>query len=181
MNCAIVYSSRTGNTRMLAEALRAALPPQACVYFGPPDGAALAADRLYVGFWTDRGACDADTAAFLSQLVDKEVFLFGTAGFGGAPAYFEGIVQRTRRCLPAGNALIGAYMCQGRMPAAVRARYERMLASPSPAPNLRELLDNFDRAASHPDGADLERLIHAVAPSFNIRQEDKQEKRSMST
>ena len=43
MSYAIVYSSRTGNTRMLAEALRAALPPQACVYFGPPDGAALAA------------------------------------------------------------------------------------------------------------------------------------------
>ena len=165
MSYAIVYSSRTGNTRMLAEALRAALPPQACVYFGPPDDAALAADRLYVGFWTDKGICDTDTAAFLSKLSGREVFLFGTAGFGGAPAYFEGIVQRTRRCLPAGNALVGAYMCQGRMPAAVRARYERMLDSPSPAPNLRELLDNFDRAASHPDGADLARLIQAVVPS----------------
>ena len=82
-------------------------------------------------------------------------------------------MQRTRRCLPEGNALVGAYMCQGRMPAAVRARYERMLASPSPAPNLREPLDNFDRAASHPDGADLERLIRAATPTFTFRQEDK--------
>lgn len=158
MNCAIVYSSRTGNTRMLAEALRAALPPQACVYFGPPDGAALAADRLYVGFWTDRGACDADTAAFLSQLVDKEVFLFGTAGFGGAPDYFEKILATVKEKLPGSVSLCGSFLCQGKMPEGVRRRYEAMPDSPTRS----SMLENFDRALSHPDEEDLEALRRAV-------------------
>ena len=32
MTCAIVYSSRTGNTKQLAEAVRASLGEQTCLY-----------------------------------------------------------------------------------------------------------------------------------------------------
>lgn len=35
----VLFSSRTGNTRALAEAIRAALPQEACVYFGESDAA----------------------------------------------------------------------------------------------------------------------------------------------
>ena len=56
MSYAIVYSSRTGNTELLARAIQSALPAEDCLYFGGPDAAALAADRLYVGFWTTRAA-----------------------------------------------------------------------------------------------------------------------------
>lgn len=41
MTCAIVYSSRTGNTKQLAEAVRASLGEQTCLYMGPPDDRAL--------------------------------------------------------------------------------------------------------------------------------------------
>ena len=82
MSYAIVYSSRTGNTELLARAIQSALPAEDCLYFGGPDAAALAADRLYVGFWTDKGSCDEALAAFLATVEHKEVFLFGTAGFG---------------------------------------------------------------------------------------------------
>ena len=87
MTYAIVYSSRTGNTERLAQAIRQALPPEECLYFGPPAPQARAAERIYVGFWTDKGDCDAQTRAFLSELRGKEIFLFGTAGFGVASVY----------------------------------------------------------------------------------------------
>lgn len=83
MSYAIVFSSKTGNTALLAQTLREQLPQADCCYFGAPDAAALAADTLYVGFWTDKGKADADTLDFLKQLRGKRVFLFGTAGFGG--------------------------------------------------------------------------------------------------
>ena len=35
----VLFSSRTGNTRALAEAIRAALPQEACVYFGESSAA----------------------------------------------------------------------------------------------------------------------------------------------
>ena len=86
MRYAVVYSSRTGNTEQLAQAVREALPGQECLYFGPPDEAALEAQTVYAGFWTDKGSCDEEMARFLKRLTDQRVFLFGTAGFGGAPA-----------------------------------------------------------------------------------------------
>ena len=58
MKYAIVYSSRTGNTELLAQRLRDSLPKEDCLYVGPPNKEALAAEKLYVGFWTDKGTCD---------------------------------------------------------------------------------------------------------------------------
>ena len=94
MRYAIVYSSPTGNTALLAQAIREALPQAGCLYFGGPDPKALEAETVYVGFWTDKGTCDAQTAGFLQTLTNQRVVLFGTAGFGGAPAYFAQILDR---------------------------------------------------------------------------------------
>ena len=131
-------------------------------YFGAPDAAALAADTLYVGFWTDKGKADADTLDFLKQLRGKRVFLFGTAGFGGSAPYFEKILAATRKALDGSNTVIGCFMCQGKMPVSVRQRYEAMKAKPLHIPNLDALIENFDKALSHPDAADLEQLKQAV-------------------
>lgn len=158
MSYSIVYSSRTGNTHALAEAIRDALPPADCCYFGTPDAAALKADRLYIGFWTDKGTCDGDTAAFLARLTDQEVFLFGTAGFGGSEAYFDQIVQRVEALLSPTVQAVGHYLCQGRMPQAVRTRYEAMEDSP----RRTQMLENFDAALPHPDENDLRKLQKAV-------------------
>lgn len=158
MSYSIVYSSRTGNTALLAQTIRDTLPASDCVYFGAPDAKALAADTIYAGFWTDKGTCDEQIVQFLQSLSGQKVFLFGTAGFGGAPAYFEQILNRVRENLPETTELIGSYMCQGKMPAAVRARYEAMEDNPRRA----AMIENFDRALSHPDAQDLDALANAV-------------------
>ena len=46
MSYAIVYSSRTGNTAMLARAVREALPQEDSRYFGAPAPQALDADTV---------------------------------------------------------------------------------------------------------------------------------------
>lgn len=158
MSYAIVYSSRTGNTAMLAQAVREALPQEDCRYFGAPAPQALAADTVYVGFWTDKGTCDEPTARFLQSLTDQKVFLFGTAGFGGAPAYFQQILDRVKANLAPGVQVTGTYMCQGKMPQAVRDRY----AAIEENPRRTAMLENFDQALSHPDQEDLARLQAAV-------------------
>lgn len=57
----ILYSSATGNTRLLADTIRAALPPELCDAFGAAGEMAAESELLYVGFWTDKGNADADT------------------------------------------------------------------------------------------------------------------------
>ncbi len=160
MTFAIVYVSRTGNTRLLAETIRDSLPKDSCLWCGGPDDRALAADRLYLGFWTDKGDCGPEMAEFLAKAAGKEVFLFGTAGFGGAPEYFEQILARAAGHLPASARLIGRFMCQGRMPQAVRDRYAALPESPRRA----MMLENFDRALPHPDAGDLAALKAALPP-----------------
>ena len=98
-------------------------------------------------------------ADFLKQLTGQKVFLFGTAGFGGSEAYFAQIMERVKGNLAPGVQVLGTYMCQGKMPQAVRTRYEQMPESPRRA----MMLANFDQAVSHPDTADLARLKEAVA------------------
>lgn len=162
MSYAIIYSSKSGNTKMLAETIRETLPEAECVYFGEADKAALEAERLYIGFWTDKGCCDSGLAEFLADVKGKEIFLFGTAGFGGEQAYFEQILNRVREKLDGSNTVIGTYMCQGKMPMGIRARYEKMLEAPDHAPNLEAMIENFDKALSHPDKEDLEALKAAL-------------------
>lgn len=158
MSYAIVYSSPTGNTAMLAQTIREALPQAECCYFGEPDDQALSAKRIYVGFWTDKGTCDEQTARFLERLTDQQVFLFGTAGFGGAAAYFDQILSRVKEKLGPEVQVIGTYMCQGKMSPAVRRRYEAMEDSP----RRTAMLENFDKAVSHPDAQDLAQLKAAL-------------------
>ena len=46
----IIFSSLTGNTKKLAETIRAVLPAEDCDYFGAPETAELHSEMLYVGF-----------------------------------------------------------------------------------------------------------------------------------
>ena len=139
----IIFSSPTGNTRLLADAIRDALPEENCNYFGVCENADTQSDILFIGFWTDKGTADKATLDLLEKLKNKRIFLFGTAGFGG-------------------NITVGEYMCQGKMPQTVRERYIKMKSLPNPVPNLDMLIENFDRALSHPDENDLKRLRLSV-------------------
>ena len=76
----IIFSSLTGNTKKLADTIRAVLPSEDCDYFGAPETAELHSEMLYVGFWTDKGNADSAVLQLLSKLRDKKIFLFGDGG-----------------------------------------------------------------------------------------------------
>ena len=162
MTYAIVFSSRTGNTQRLAMTIRDSLPAEECLYCGFPTSEALAADVLYVGFWTDKGDCDPTVADFLRQITGQKLFLFGTAGFGGAPEYFTRIVERVCGHLPRHVSPAAWYMCQGKVPETVRTRYEAL----PEGPHRTAVLENFDRALSHPSQEDLDALSAAVRAAY---------------
>lgn len=167
MSYAIVYESSTGNTEQLAKAVADALPNEERLAFGQVDevdrDAVAQADRVYAGFWTNRGDCGDELAEVLATLAGKDVFLFGTAGFGADETYFAGVMARVAAHLPASAQVVGSFMCQGRMPASVRVRYERQAeANPAQAARMRQLIENFDEAANHPNDDDLARLRAAV-------------------
>lgn len=161
---AILFSSRTGNTKILADAIRAALPEEDCAFFGEVGSVAEIPEvkTVYLGFWTDKGNADEAALNVLKNLRNKNVFLFGTAGFGVEDAYFQRVLNNVKASMDESNTLVGEFMCQGKMQQAVRDRYVKMKEQPDAAPNLDQMIDNFDRALSHPDEADLEHLRREI-------------------
>lgn len=181
----IVFSSRTGNTAELAEAVREALPEGTCEYFGSVNGdggfdgrgyagagcgrtssAIPASETLFVGFWTNQGVADQAAQKLLGQLRNRKIFLLGTAGFGGSEAYFQAILDKTKAFIDDSNTVIGTYMCQGKMPLSVRERYMKMKEQPDHMPNIDAMIENFDKALSHPDADDLVKLANLVSEAI---------------
>lgn len=158
----IVFSSLTGNTKKLADVIHETLPKNECDYFGTIEAQVPQSKLLYVGFWTDKGNADHKTLELLSKLKNKKIFLFGTAGFGGSDVYFQKILGQIRQSIDSSNVVVGEYMCQGKMSQSVRERYLRMKENPEHPANLDMLIDNFDRALSHPDMDDLQGLQTAI-------------------
>ena len=79
----IIYSSKTGNTKKLAEAIYNTLPQNKCDYYGTVDKIDdVLSNVIYIGFWTEKGNADHLTIDFLNKLKNKKIFLFGTAGYG---------------------------------------------------------------------------------------------------
>ena len=162
MKYSIIYSSKTGNTKLLAEAIKEELGDESCLYFGEPDEKALDADIIYAGYWTDKGCCDEVTKAFISNIENKKLFLFGTAGFGSDSTYFDKVINNTKSNISSTVEVIGTYMCQGKMPMSVRVRYEKMRNNPNIPMDVDKLIANFDMALSHPDEKDLYLLKEAI-------------------
>lgn len=71
-------------------------------------------------------------------------------------------MKKTEHSLDKSNTVFGSFMCQGKMPMSVRQRYENMKKQPIHLPNLDAMIENFDKALSHPDADDLEQLKQAV-------------------
>lgn len=158
-NYSIVYSSRTGNTKKLAATIHKVLPSDSCFYYGTIDNVKdKLSNIIYIGFWTERGNADSLTIEFLKKLKNKKIFLFGTAGYGGSEDYFRNIINNVKKNIDSSNILIGTFMCQGKMPLAVKERYENMAKQNNSSVDIDKLIRNFEEALSHPDVTDLERL-----------------------
>lgn len=120
------------------------------------------ADVIFVGFWCDKGSCSTAVQHFLQGLAGKRVFLFGTCGFGESDEYFAQILDRVSAYLPADAQYIGGAMCQGKMGMGVKRRYEGMLEKDPENAQARMLIDNWNKAQSHPNEDDFSRIA-AVA------------------
>ena len=154
MRIAVVYDSLTGNTKILADELKKALPPEDLVYCGPlPDS--IEADLYLIGSWTDKGSCSEKIAGFLEKLSGKTIAVFATAGFGGSEEYYQAIFERIKTHIDQSNQILPPFFCQGKMPAGVLERYQKMAEKNPDDAKIKQSIANFHQALLHPDEEDL--------------------------
>jgi len=153
MKYAVVYSSVTGNTKKLAEAIKNKVGEG---YFGKPSDEALDADVIFVGFWT-MGTCGADIKNFIQKLSGKKVFIFGTAGYDNTKEYFDGILEGVKANVPESNTIIGSYMCQGRVSDAIQDKIKKAMPD-----KYEAIKDKLAESLNHPNEDDVNLLVAEV-------------------
>ena len=153
MRILIVYSSRTGNTRMIAEAMHSVAPADAELFAveNAPDPAGY--DLVALGFWVDRGAPDKGMADYMDRVREKPVALFGTLGAWPDSDHARECMQKAIERM-SGNKMLGTFICQGKVDPKVLAAMANMPEAAQHHVMTEERKTRIAEAAKHPDKND---------------------------
>jgi flavodoxin len=158
MKSLVVYSSQTGNTRKLADAVFGALPGEKAIY--PVDEAPDPSEYgfIAVGFWLMSGKPDPKSSKYLGKIRKKPLFLFATHGAGaGSDHAINGMDMA--KSLAIESDILGTYSCQGEVNPKI---LEKTSKKPEPPVWLADAPD----ANGHPNDADIEALNYQLAELF---------------
>lgn len=178
MKTLIVYSSLTGNTRRIAEAIAAALPDVSiCTVEEAP--AAEDYDFVALGYWVDKGLPDSKSQKYMERIQNRVVALFGTLGAWPHSEHAEQCrlqAESMMRQPQRGNTVLGTFLCQGRVDPKVVAMMQKMADSVHPMTEERRL--RLEEAAKHPDEQDCRNAVKTFAAFAAVAQEIITEQRS---
>lgn len=152
----VLYSSRTGNTKKIAEAVCSALPagtPCRPVSEAPADLNGY--DCLFIGFWVDRGTADQQTQQLLRQLKHPHIALFATLGADPRSQHAADSLCNAAALLPGENPPVHSFICQGQVDPQLIEQMKKMFppGHPHAVDAKREAL--HAAAKKHPDEADV--------------------------
>ena len=160
----IVYSSKTGNTKKLAEGVHrllgdAGFPARIAALEENP--APAGAPWLLAGFWADRGRADEKTLAFIRSLEACRIGLFGTLGAYPNSDHARDLAKKTEALAAEKNICMGSFMCQGKIDPALLEKF-KSLPPDNPHAMTEERRKRHEEAAKHPNDDD----IAAAAAAF---------------
>jgi flavodoxin len=171
MKSLVVYSSCTGNTRKVANAVFDSLPGDREIFPVEQAPRADGYDFVAIGFWVDKGRPDAKAVSYMQTVQGATVGLFGTLGADPDSPHARESMRRAVD-LVSGNQVAGTFLCQGRIDPAV---VEMMTKTASHVhPMTPERMANIKAAETHPDDTDLEKAKAAFREMFQgIEPEEK--------
>ena len=155
MKCCIVFSSCTGNTRKVAEAIAQGTNIPCFPVQNAP--APQAYDMLALGFWVRKGLPDTRSRRYMARVYGKHVFLFGTLGAWPHSEHALHCLAATRALLEdGGNTILDAFLCQGRVNPRVVAATQHKGTHPLSIERIHRLHE----AARHPTTEDCATARH---------------------
>lgn len=159
MKILIVYSSRTGNTRRLAEGIGANLAGfkvRVCPVENLENTAVLPeADAYLLGYWVDRGHADEKSQKLIQRMAEKKIGLFGTMGAYPYGKHARHTLEAVENSLPEGVVLIGSFLCQGSVDPVLLEKFKNLPAD-NPHAQTPEALRRQAIGAKHPNTLDAQ-------------------------
>lgn len=165
----VVYSSLTGNTKKVAEAVQSVIPN--CDIF-PVENAPENLDDYYfvsVGYWVDRGLPDAKSKKFIKSLKNMNVALFGTLGAYPDSPHALGCIRDSEVMLKkegSNNNVLGSFLCLGKIDPKLIDYMGKFMGDTHPVTPERK--ERLLQAQTHPDENDLEQ-VKSVFKNFAER------------
>lgn len=151
----VVYSSKSGNTRKMAEAVYAYLggDKEIVAVAEAPDPAGYS--FVAVGFWLKAGQPDPESQAYLARLKEGQaVYLFASHGAAAGSAHAENAMKKAKE-LAAGTHILATFSCPGE----VDAEFLQIAARKNPLPAW---FADAPAAKGHPDANDLQRVVRML-------------------
>lgn len=155
MKILLTYSSKTGNTKAVADAIFEVLPDGADFFEISKVADVHSYDAVIVGFWVDKGVPNKEADDFIRQIRNKKVAYFFTLGaypdseHASVCAHYTTDLFRKN-----GNTIEASFRCQGKIDPELTKMF---LSFPKGHPHYmdEERRKRHEQAATHPDAADL--------------------------
>lgn len=163
MKTLIVYSSQTGNTKKMADAVNELIGGEKtiCPVHEAPDPAGF--DLVVLGFWLQAGKPDPKSSDYLTKVGDARLFLFATHGAAADSPHVRKAMEQAV-ALTASAKIAGTFSCPGE----VNPAFLEKVRQKDPQPPW---IGDAPAAVGHPDNVDIERLkgaIKTVLPEFVV-------------
>ena len=156
MKSIVIYSSKSGNTKKLAEAVFDSLTGDKelkPVADAPADLSLY--DFIAVGFWLMAGKPDPDSAKFLEQTTNQKLFLFATHGAAKDSDHARNAMNAAIELAP-DCSIIGTFNCQGEV-------NPKVIEKARTKPKLPPWVPDAGEAVGHPDSTDIEEIKQKVS------------------
>ena len=153
MKILLTYSSKTGNTKKVAEAIAETLAVKAIPVEENPSPADY--DLVVAGFWVDRGSADAKMKTYLGTLTRQKVAIFATLGAEADTEHAHNCLENGASLLGEGCEVVGQFICQGKVSDEMVGMMKKMFPAGHPHAMTPERLARIEKASTHPDAADL--------------------------
>jgi flavodoxin len=158
MKSLIIYSSKSGNTRKLAEAVCDFLPGVKIVKPAKDDPDQSGNDLVVIAFWLQGGKPDPDSSKVLKKASGR-VFLIATHG-AAADSEHAAKAMAAAREVADSAAIIGTFNCQGE----VNPEFLQKAAAKEPQPPW---VRDAPAAVGHPNSDDIANLKRALAQAVS--------------
>ena len=155
MKTLVTYSTLTGNTKKVAEAVFEAVSGEKEIMDIKSIKETDEYDRILVGYWVDKGDANEEAKKFMETLKNKKVGTFGTLGAYPDSEHAQKCVEKISDALRANNnTVIAEFICQGAIDPKIIETMRKMGSNGPHAPTP-EREARWAQAAKHPDEADF--------------------------
>ncbi|QIB27830.1 flavodoxin family protein [Caloranaerobacter azorensis] len=156
MKTLVAYSSRTGNTKKVAEAIYEVMPEDAEIASVEDVKCLDKYDFIAIGCWIDKGTADKKALEFIEKVKNKNVAIFITLGAYPDSQHARESMDRIKKLLEKENNIVGEFICQGKIDPKLIEKFKSLPPDHPHALNP-ERIKRHKEAAKHPNEEDFKK------------------------